>query len=173
MLATIALLALAPTTLYDFKVDNIEGKPVALRKFKGKVVLVVNVASKCGNTPQYEGLEKLYQEFKSRGLVVIGFPANNFGSQEPGSNADIMEFCTSTYNVRFPMMSKLSVKGEDQAPLYKWLVANSDRPKEDVEWNFAKFLIGRDGKLVKRIKPGDKVDEPSVRASIEAALAQK
>lgn len=173
MLATIALLALAPTTLYDFKVDNIEGKPVALRKFKGKVVLVVNVASKCGNTPQYEGLEKLYQEFKSRGLVVIGFPANNFGSQEPGSNADIMEFCTSTYNVKFPMMSKLSVKGEDQAPLYKWLVANSDRPKEDVEWNFAKFLIGRDGKLIKRIKPGDKVDEPSVRASIEAALAQK
>ena len=173
MLATIALLALAPTTLYDFKVDNIDGKPVALRKFKGKVVLVVNVASKCGNTPQYEGLEKLYEEFKGRGLVVVGFPANNFGSQEPGSNSDIMEFCTSTYNVKFPMMSKLSVKGEDQAPLYKWLVANSDRPKDDVEWNFAKFLINRDGKVVKRIKPGEKVDEPSVRAAIEAALAQK
>ena len=173
MLASLALLALAPATLYDFKVDDIAGKPVPLRKYKGKVVLVVNVASKCGNTPQYAGLEKLYEEFKSKGLVVVAFPANDFGSQEPGSNKEIMEFCTSTYDVKFPMMSKLSVKGEDQAPLYKWLVASSDRPKEDVEWNFAKFLIGRDGKLIKRIKPEEKVDEPSVRAAIESALAQK
>ena len=133
MLATLALIALAPATLYDFKVENIDGKPVALKRFKGKVVLVVNVASKCGNTPQYEGLEKLYKEFKPRGLVVVGFPANDFGSQEPGSNSEIKEFCTAKYDVTFPMMSKLSVKGEDQAPLYKWLVANSDRPKDDVE----------------------------------------
>ncbi len=178
MITALAFLALAgpkvaPASLYDFKTTDIDGKPVALKRFKGKVVLVVNVASKCGNTPQYEGLEKLYKEYKSKGLVIVGFPANNFGDQEPGTEADIKAFCTGKYNVTFPMMSKVSVKGEDQAPLYKWLVANSDRPSDDVEWNFAKFIVSRQGKVVGRIKPGSKVDEPEVRAAIDAALAAK
>ncbi len=173
MLTALALLPmLAPATLYDFKAVDIDGKPVALKKFKGKVVLVVNVASRCGNTPQYEGLEKLYKEYKSKGLVIVGFPANNFGGQEPGSNAEIKTFCTAKYNVSFPMMGKVSVKGEDQAPIYKWLVESSDRPTEDVEWNFAKFLVGRDGKVVARIKPQDTVEKPEVKAVIEKALAK-
>ena len=173
MITTLALLAtMAPATLYDFKAVDIDGKPVALKKFKGKVVLVVNVASHCGNTKQYEGLEKLYKENKAKGLVIVGFPANNFGGQEPGTNAEIKTFCTGKYNVTFPMMGKVSVKGDDRAPLYKWLVENSDRPTEDVEWNFAKFLVGRNGKLVKRIKPGDTVEQPEVKAAIEAALAK-
>ena len=173
MLTALATLILAPATLYDFKATNIQGKPVPLSKFKGKVVLVVNVASKCGNTPQYEGLEKLYKEYKAKGLVVVGFPANNFHAQEPGSNAEIMEFCKATYGVTFPMMSKISVTGPDQAPLYRWLVASSDRPNDEVEWNFAKFLVGRDGKVVKRIAPGDKVESPAVHEAIEAALMAK
>lgn len=174
MITALAMLALkAPATLYDFKVESIDNKPVALRKYRGKVVLVVNVASQCGNTPQYAGLEKLYREEKAKGLVIVGFPANNFGSQEPGSNAEIKTFCTGKYDVTFPMMAKISVKGEDQAPLYRWLVSNSDRPNEPIEWNFAKFIVGRDGRVVGRIKPGDKVDDPAVRAQIEAALAAK
>ena len=173
MITALAILALAPATLYDFKVENIDGKNVNMSRYKGKVVLVVNVASQCGNTPQYAGLEKLYRDYKGKGLVIVGFPANDFGEQEPGTNAEIKTFCTGKYDVTFPMMSKISVKGTDQAPLYRWLVASSDRPKDDVEWNFAKFLVGRDGKLVKRIRPQDKVDEPSVRAAIEAALAAK
>ena len=173
MLTALATLLLAPATLYDFKATDIDGKPVALRRFKNKVVLVVNVASQCGNTPQYAGLEKLYREYRSKGLVVVGFPANNFGEQEPGTNADIKLFCKGKYDVTFPMMSKISVKGPDQAPLYKWLVANSDRPNDDVEWNFAKFLVGRDGKVVKRIGPKQQVDEPAVREAIEAALMAK
>lgn len=174
MLTALALLPmLAPATLYDFKAIDIDGKPVALKKFKGKVVMVVNVASRCGNTPQYEGLEKLYKEYKAKGLVIVGFPANNFGDQEPGSNPEIKTFCHSKYGVTFPMMSKISVKGSDRAPIYSWLVENSDRPNDDVEWNFAKFLVGRDGKVAKRIKPQEKVDEPQVRAAIEAALAAK
>lgn len=173
MLTALAMLALAPATLYDFKTTDIDGKPVALKRFKGKVVLVVNVASQCGNTPQYAGLEKLYREYKSKGLVIVGFPANNFGEQEPGTNEEIKLFCKGKYDVTFPMMSKVSVKGPDQAPIYKWLVENSDRPNEDVEWNFAKFLVGRDGKVVKRISPKDKVDDPKIREAIEAALMSK
>lgn len=174
MLTTIALLAtLAPARLYDFKAVDIDGKPVALKKYKGKVVMVVNVASRCGNTPQYEGLEKLYKEYKPKGLVILGFPANEFGGQEPGTEAEIKTFCTANYGVTFPMMSKVVVKGPGQAPLYKWLVENSDRPTEDVEWNFGKFIVGRDGKVFKRIKPQVKPGEPEIRQAIEAALAAK
>lgn len=173
MLTALAMLTLAPASFYDFKAENIDGKAVPLSRYKGKVVLVVNVASKCGNTPQYADLEKLYRDYKKQGLVIVGFPANNFGSQEPGSNAEIKEFCKLTYDVSFPMMAKVSVKGEDQAPLYKWLVASSDRPNDPVEWNFAKFVIGRDGKLVARIKPQDKVDNPAVRSAIVSALDKK
>ncbi|RYG23888.1 glutathione peroxidase [bacterium] len=164
---------MAPAKFYDFKAVDIDGKPVALKKYKGKVVMVVNVASKCGNTPQYEGLEKLYKEYKSKGLVILGFPANEFGAQEPGTEAEIKQFCTSLYGVDFPMMSKVVVKGEGQAPLFKWLVENSDRPTEPIEWNFAKFIVGRDGKVFKRIKPQVKPETPEVRQAIEDALAAK
>lgn len=160
-------------TIYDFSVTDIDGHKVSLKKFKGKVLVVVNVASKCGNTPQYAGLEKMYTDQKKNGLVVLGFPANNFGSQEPGTNAEIKEFCSLTYSVNFPMFSKISVKGEDEADLYKWLVANSDRPNEDVEWNFAKFVIGRDGKVFKRIKPQVKPDTAEVQEAVNQALAAK
>ena len=126
MLTALAMLALAPATFYDFKATDIDGKAVPLKKFKGKVVLVVNVASKCGNTPQYADLEKLYKDYKAKGLVVVGFPANNFGGQEPGSNEEIKEFCTKTYDVTFPMMAKVSTKGKDQHAVYHWL-ANKAR----------------------------------------------
>ena len=160
------------SSIYDFKMKNIDGKDVPLKKYKGKVLLVVNVASKCGLTPQYEGLEKLYREYKDKGVVILGFPANNFGGQEPGTNEEIKTFCTGKYDVTFPMFSKISVKGEDQAELYKWLLANSDR-HDDIEWNFAKFVIGKDGKVFKRIAPQEKPGSTSVREAIEAALAAK
>lgn len=159
--------------IYQFKMADIDGKPVPLSKFKGKVMLVVNVASYCGNTPQYEGLERLFEAYKGRGLTVLGFPANEFGAQEPGSNAEIKQFCTSKYKVTFPMFSKIVVKGEGTHPLYSWLVQHSDRPDVEVEWNFAKFLISRDGRVVKRISPRTRVDSPEVMSAIEAELAKK
>src|SRR5471030_2943843 len=159
-------------SFYDFKMDNIEGKHVPLSKFKGKVLLVVNVASKCGNTPQYEALESLYEARKSKGFAVLGFPANNFGAQEPGTNSEIKEFCEATYKVKFPMFSKISVKGEDEHPLYKWLIANSDQPNADIDWNFAKFVIGKDGKVAARFKARVKPDSPEVLAAIDAAMAK-
>lgn len=159
--------------IYQFEMANIDGKATPLAKFKGKVLLVVNVASQCGNTPQYAGLEAIYRKYKDRGLVVLGFPANEFGGQEPGTNAEIKQFCTGNYHVTFPMFSKIVVKGDGINPLYSWLVKNSDRPSEDVEWNFAKFLIGRDGKVAKRIGPRTKVETPEILAAIEAELAKK
>jgi glutathione peroxidase len=162
-----------PKSVYDFKVKDIDGKDVPLSKFKGKVLLVVNVASKCGLTPQYKGLQALYDEKKKDGLVILGFPANNFGGQEPGAETEIKEFCSLNYGVSFPMFSKVSVKGEDTHPLYAWLISHSDRPKEDIEWNFAKFVIGRDGQLVKRLSPKDTPDSEAVRKTVEAALAAK
>ena len=156
-------------SIYDFTMNNIDGKPTSLKKFKGKVLLVVNVASKCGNTPQYKQLEEVYEKYGKQGLVVLGFPANNFGSQEPGSDAEIKTFCTATFNVKFPMFSKISVKGEDIAPLYKWLLAQSNSTT-DVDWNFAKFLVGKDGTTVKRYSSRMKPDDAKVVADIEAAL---
>jgi glutathione peroxidase len=160
-------------SFYNFTMTDIDGHKVRLSKFKGKVVLVVNVASFCGNTPQYKALEALYEGHKDQGFVILGFPANNFGAQEPGSDPSIKEFCTSKYNVTFPMFSKISVKGQDEHELYQWLISNSDRPKDDIEWNFAKFVIGRDGKVFKRIKPQVKPDETEVTSAIDAALAAK
>ncbi|MGV3615787.1 MAG: glutathione peroxidase [Fimbriimonas sp.] len=162
-----------PKSVYDFKVKDIDGKDVPLSKFKGKVLLVVNVASKCGLTPQYKGLQALYDEKKKDGLVILGFPANNFNGQEPGTETEIKEFCSLNYGVSFPMFSKVSVKGEDTHPLYAWLIAHSDRPKEDIEWNFAKFVIGRDGQLVKRLSPKDTPESEAVRKTVDAALAHK
>ena len=158
-----------PKTIYDFTMKDIDGKDVSLSKYKGKVILVVNVASKCGLTPQYKALEALYRENKEKGFVILGFPANNFGSQEPGTNAEIKEYCSLTYDVTFPMFAKISVKGEDEHPLYKWLIANSDRD-DDIEWNFAKFVVGKDGKVVKRIAPKTAPDAPEVKDALAPLL---
>jgi glutathione peroxidase len=166
--ATVA--AKPATTIYDFTMKNINGKDVPLKHFKGKVLLVVNVASYCGNTPQYKGLEKLYAERKKDGLEVLGFPANQFGAQEPGTDAQIKEFCEKTYSVTFPMFSKIVVKGEGEHPLYQWLIANAPR-HEDIEWNFAKFLIGRDGTVVARFGPRVQPDSAEVTEAINKALA--
>lgn len=142
-------------TLHDFVVKDINGKDFDLATLKGNKVLVVNVASKCGLTPQYEDLQALYDKYKNKGFVVIGFPANNFMGQEPGTNNEIMEFCSVNYGVTFPMMDKISVKGKEQAPLYKWLTNKSENGKLDqkVTWNFQKFMIDEDGHLVDVVMP--------------------
>lgn len=156
------------TTLHDFTLDTIEGKPMPLAKFKGKVVLAVNVASKCGLTPQYEALEKLYKAKKDQGLVILGFPANEFGNQEPGTNKEILEFCTANYGVTFPMFSKIVVKGEGIHPLYKWLIEKTDG--KDIEWNFAKFVVSKDGERVTRFPSRSKPDSAEVLAAIDKEL---
>lgn len=151
----------SPNSIFEFKATSIDGKKIDLSEFKGKKILIVNVASECGHTPQYEGLEKLYEKYKDR-LVIIGFPANNFGQQEPGSNEDIKTFCKKNYGVTFPMMSKVSVKGDDIDPLFKWLTAepNPDFTGE-IKWNFEKFLVDEKGKLIHRfrtkVEPMDEV----------------
>lgn len=141
--------------LYDFKVTDIEGKVFDMAQLKGKKVMIVNVASKCGLTPQYELLQELYDENKNKGFVIIGFPANNFNAQEPGSNSEIKAFCTQNYGVTFPMMEKISVKGDDQAPIYKWLTQESENGKinQEVTWNFQKFLIDEKGNVVNVVMP--------------------
>jgi glutathione peroxidase len=157
------------TTLSDFTATRLLGGAQPLSEFAGKVVLIVNVASACGNTPQYQGLEALYRKYRDRGFVVLGFPCNQFGGQEPGTAEEIAEFCTSIYDVEFPMMGKIEVNGDDAAPVYKWLkretTGSEDRP---IEWNFAKFLISRAGLPVRRY--GDKVDPADIAADIEALL---
>ncbi len=142
-------------TLYDFTVKDIDGKDLKLASFKGKKVLVVNVASKCGLTPQYEQLQALYEKYRDQNFVIIGFPANNFNNQEPGTNLEIKEFCTTNYGVTFPMMDKISVKGDDQAPLYQWLTQKSKNGKidQEVTWNFQKYLIDENGHLVDVVMP--------------------
>ncbi len=159
----------AAASIYEFTMNDIDGKSVKLEQFKGKAVLIVNVASKCGNTPQYEGLEKIYKQYKDKGFVILGFPANNFMGQEPGSEADIKQFCTTKYNVTFPMFSKISVKGDDIHPLYKYLTQASN-PTGEVRWNFGKFLIGKDGKIAARFDPKVLPESPEVIAAIESAL---
>jgi glutathione peroxidase len=167
-------LSAEPKSIYDFTMNSIEGQPVALKSFSGKVVLLVNVASKCGFTPQYAGLEALYEKYKDRGLVIVGVPANNFAQQEPGTNAEIAQFCSRKYNVKFPMMAKVSVLGDDQTPLYTFLTAQSTDPQfaGDIKWNFTKFLFDRSGKPVARFEPNVTPDSPQVTAAIESALGQ-
>ena len=160
------------SSFYDFNMTNIDGKQVPLKKFKGKVVLVVNTASFCGNTPQYAALEDLYKSHKKDGFTILGFPANEFGAQEPGSDATIKQFCTSKYDVTFPMFSKIVVKGDGINPLYTWLIAHADR-HDDIEWNFAKFLIDRNGNVVARFTPKTQPESPEVLAAIQAALDGK
>jgi len=161
-------------SIYDFTMNDIDGKPVNLAHFKGKVVLVVNVASRCGFTPQYEGLQKLYLKYQQQGLVILGFPANNFGFQEPGTNAEIKSFCSAKYNVTFPIFSKISVKGDDIDPLYKYLTDKASNPEYggDIKWNFNKFLVDRHGKIVARFEPQVKPDSDQVVQAIEKALQQ-
>lgn len=156
-------------SIYEFTLNDIDGKNVKLEQFKGKVVLIVNVASKCGYTPQYEGLEKIYKQYKDKGFVILGFPANNFMGQEPGSEADIKQFCTTKYNVTFPMFSKISVKGSDMHPLYQYLT-QSAAPAGDVKWNFSKFLIGKDGSILARFDSGVKPESAELTSAVESAL---
>ncbi|HNY03559.1 MAG TPA: glutathione peroxidase [Bacteroidales bacterium] len=152
--------------LYDFTVDGIDGKPFDLSSLKGKKVLVVNVASKCGFTPQYAKLEELYEKYRDRNFVIIGFPANNFLSQEPGTNEEIRTFCTTKYGVSFPMMAKISVKGKDIHPLYSWLTDKKENGVLDasVKWNFQKFMIDEEGRVVDYAAPAtDPLDEKIIR----------
>ncbi|MDX2152686.1 MAG: glutathione peroxidase [Bryobacteraceae bacterium] len=158
--------AFAANTVHEFTMPAIDGKPAPLAAYKGKVMLIVNVASRCGYTPQYTGLEALYRKYKNKGLVVVGFPANNFGAQEPGTNEEIKEFCTRKYDVTFPMYSKVSVKGGDQAPLYAFLTQAGG----DVKWNFTKFLVGKDGKVIKKFDSGVAPESPELVSAVETAL---
>src|ERR1700732_1592437 len=160
-------------SVFDYTLSTIDGQPAPLSAYKGKVVMLVNVASRCGFTPQYTALEAIYEKYKERGFVIIGIPANNFGAQEPGTNQEIKTFCQTKYNVTFPMMSKASVKGEDKTPLYQYLTDKSANPKTggDIQWNFTKFLVGPDGQIVARVEPKVAPDSPEVTGAIEHALA--
>jgi len=168
-----ASLLAADSKLQTIPLKDIDGKDTSLKAYAGKVVLAVNVASRCGNTPQYKGLQSLQDKLKDKGLVVVGFPCNDFGAQEPGSNADIKEFCTAKYAVTFPMMDKLHVKGPEQHPLYKELTGPGSAFPGDVKWNFGKFLIGADGKVIARFEPNVKPEDPKLVKAIEDALAKK
>lgn len=154
----------AQSSFYDFTVKDINGKDFKLSSLKGKKVLVVNTASKCGFTPQYKGLEELYEKYGGDKFVIIGFPANNFANQEPGTNAEIAQFCSENYSVSFPMMSKISVAGNDQAPLYAWLTEKKFNGKQDskVTWNFQKYMIDEKGNLVGYFKPTVKPNDPDL-----------
>lgn len=159
------------TSVYDFEALSIEGKRAHLGTQRGKVLLIVNTASECGFTPQFAGLEELWQTYRDRGLVIVGFPSNEFGGQDPGSNDEIASFCEVNYGVSFPMMSKVEVNGASAHPLWKWLTKEAPGllGSEAVKWNFTKFLVGRDGKVIKRYAPKDPPE--AMKADIEAALA--
>ena len=169
--SVVTLLAVAP--IHSVPLKDIKGKATSLKAYEGKVLLVVNVASKCGHTPQYEALEAIYQKNKAKGFVVLGFPCNQFGGQEPASNEEIQQFCSSKYNVTFPLFDKLEVNGAGRHPLYN-LLAGKDSPfPGDIKWNFNKFLIGRDGKILKRFESKATPDSADVTQAIEEALAAK
>jgi glutathione peroxidase len=164
----------ADKSVFDFTLNTIDGQPAPLASYKGKVVMLVNVASKCGFTPQYTALESVYEKYKDQGFVIVGIPANNFGAQEPGTNQEIKTFCSSKYHVTFPMMAKVSVKGDDKTPLYTFLTDTSANPQTggDIKWNFTKFLIGPDGHVITRFEPNVTPDSPEVTSAIEKALTQ-
>jgi len=174
LLALLGTTAMATEkTIYDFTLSSIDGQPAPLSAFKGKIVLLVNVASRCGYTPQYAALESIYERYKSRGFVIVGIPANNFGGQEPGSNQEIKIFCIAKYHVTFPMMAKVSVKGSDITPLYQFLTDKTAHPETggEIGWNFTKFLVGPDGKVVARFDSKVEPDSAQVTSAIEKALA--
>jgi len=162
----------AASSIYDFTLKDIDGNDVKLEKYKGSVVMIVNTASRCGYTPQYEGLQKIYNQYKDRGFVVLGFPANNFMGQEPGTEKEIKDFCTLKYNVTFPMFSKISVTGIDQHPLYGYLTNKATNPEfpGDISWNFNKFLIDKNGKIVGRWGSKDKPEDAAVIEAIEKSI---
>jgi glutathione peroxidase len=163
----------AASNLYNFTLNSIDGKPMPLADFKGKVILMVNVASQCGFTPQYTALEAIYNKYKDQGFVILGFPANNFGQQEPGTNEEIKTFCSRKYSVTFPLYSKISVKGSDQAPLYQYLTKDADPSHTgDIKWNFTKFLVDRNGNVVQRFEPAVTPDSMEVTSAIEKLLKQ-
>jgi glutathione peroxidase len=163
---------MAEKSVLEFTMKNIDGKDVKLDDYRGKALLIVNVASKCGYTPQYEGLESIYRKYKDQGLVVMGFPANNFLGQEPGTNEEIKTFCTTRYNVTFPMFAKISVKGDDIHPLYQFLTGKETNPEfsGDISWNFNKFLVDRTGKVVDRFSTKEKPESEKIALAIEKAL---
>ena len=165
-------IAFAASGVYDFTLDSLKGQPTPLADFKGKIMLVVNVASQCGYTPQYEGLQALYMKYKDQGFVITGFPANNFGGQEPGSNEEIGAFCKSKYGVTFPMFSKISVKGSDIAPFYRYLTDKTANPKTggDIQWNFTKFLVDRNGKVIQRFEPAVEPLSKELETAVQSAL---
>jgi glutathione peroxidase len=160
------------TTLHDFSAKTIDGKPQALKDYAGQVLLVVNVASACGLTPHYTGLEALHRKYQDRGLRVLGFPCNQFGAQEPGSEAEIKTFCESKYDITFPLFAKVDVNGAGKAPVFEYLTSQPTTPDGpgDIGWNFAKFVVGRDGQVVARFSPMTKPDDPALVAAIEKAL---
>ena len=164
-------MANTPASIYDFEALSIEGKPAQLSTQRGKVMLIVNTASACGFTPQFAGLETLWETYRDKGLVVLGFPSNEFGGQDPGSDGEIASFCQLNYGVSFPMMSKVKVNGADAHPLWKWLTAEAPGilGTKGIKWNFTKFLVGRNGQVIKRYAPTDKPE--AITADIEAALA--
>ena len=160
-------------SVYDFSVKTAKGDSKSLEDYKGKVMLIVNTASKCGFTPQYKALESVYEKYKDKGVVVLGFPCNQFGAQEPGTAEEIKQFCSSKYNVSFPMFEKIEVNGANRHPLYVSLAGKESPYAGDIKWNFSKFLIGRDGKILKRFESKVSPDSPEVTSAIEAALAAK
>jgi glutathione peroxidase len=174
MVTIMAGSAFAASNIYDFTLPSIDGKPMPLADFKGKVVLVVNVASRCGYTPQYSALEALYEKYKDQGFVIVGFPANNFGAQEPGTNKEIKTFCSRKYNVTFPLYSKVSVKGDDQTPLYQYLTKQTDPSiAGEIKWNFTKFLVDRNGHVVQRFESAVTPDSKDVVSAVEKQLKQQ
>ncbi len=161
----------AAAGFYAFTLNSIDGKPAPLADYKGKVILVVNVASQCGYTPQYSALESIYEKYKDQGFVILGFPANNFGQQEPGTNEEIKTFCTRKYSVTFPIYAKISVKGSYQAPLYAYLTKDTEPAiRGDIKWNFTKCLIDRNGNVVQRFEPAVTPDSKEVVSAIEKQL---
>ncbi len=166
------MMAVKSPTLYDFTMNDIDGKPVNLSQYRGNVLLLVNTASLCGNTPQYSDLQSLYEQYHERGFEILAFPANNFGQQEPGSNEEIKSFCFTKYSLTFPLFSKISVKGPDKHPLYRYLTERSPYPGE-VEWNFQKYLVDRSGNIVARFAHRTKPSAPEVVKEVERVLAVK
>jgi len=162
------------TSIYDISVKDIKGRTLRLEQYKGKVMLIVNVASRCGYTPQYSGLQSIFDRYQSRGLVVLGFPANNFGGQEPGTEEEIAQFCSMKYSVSFPMFAKISAEGKDIHPLYHYLTDRQTNPQfaGPITWNFNKFLIGRNGQAVARFESSDRPESEKVTQAIEKALDQ-
>ncbi len=174
MLCSVLLMqtmALSAGSIHDTSVKDIDGKDASLKPYRGKVLLIVNVASRCGFTPQYKELESIYEKYKGKGFVVLGFPCNQFGAQEPGTNEEIKQFCSSKFNVTFPLFDKIDVNGPNRHPLYTSLAGKDSPYPGDIKWNFSKFLISRDGKILKRFESRVVPDSAEVTQAIEAALA--